>query len=438
MSVDPTIYRWDHYSDQPATIDGRVKRKLRRRGWSDEWRKWARALSLPSFLVRMLRDKRPFQPYFNDDRIGLCINLERPFEGKRVLSGSEILEMIEPLELRRIAIRIPLNDIDRLDQYVEFIGHFSRYEILVVLLQERGFIEDKGKLEQALRRIFSALAGVVARYQIGNAVNRLKWGFVSQREYFVFFQTAWNLRNREFPDTELLGGAVIDFELQEHLGALYNRFRFEYDGYASLLYVDRRGAPENRQFGFDLIRKIELLRHLVDRSGNVRTLGRASLWITEVNWPLRETGPFSPSLDDCRVGEVEQVRYLVRYYLLALATGAVAACFWHQLVAPGYGLIDNRGGRVRRRPAFQGFATLCRLFNGAELVDFKTQDELGYYRFTARKAGTEVIALWRRHGQVDIIVPANKQAIGIEGEWMGVAGGESVTIGESVVYLTEA
>ena len=58
-------------------------------------------------------------------------------------------------------------------------------------------------------------------------------------------------------------GAVIDFELPEHLGSLYNRFAFRYDGYASLLYVDRRGAPENRQFGFDLSAKIDLLARLV-------------------------------------------------------------------------------------------------------------------------------------------------------------------------------
>ena len=155
----------------------------------------------------------------------------------------------------------------------------------------------------------------------------------------------------------------------------------KYDGYAALLYVDRRGAPENRQMGFDLEGKIELLHRIMKESRNLDST-KPRLWITEVNWPLRDTGAHSPSLGASQVGEDEQLRYLVRYYLLALATGKVEACYWHQLVAPGYGLIDNRGGTVRERSAFRGFATLCRLFNGARIERFSRQDELGHYRLT--------------------------------------------------------
>ena len=306
-----------------------------------------------------------------------------------------------------------------------------------MILQDRGFIEDKERLERALRRIFTALAGVVERYQIGNAANRLKWGFLSQREYFEFFRAAWDLRNREFPDFELLGGAVIDFELPEHLGALYNRFPFTYDGYAALLYVDRRGAPERKQFGFDLLGKIDLLARFVAGSGKVPARGEPSLWITEVNWPLLDTGRYAPAMDDSRVGEIEQLRFLVRYFLLALATGSVAACFWHQLVAPGYGLIDNRNGTVRKRPAFHGFATLCRLFNGAEIEGFSRQEELGCYRLEARKDGAEIVALWRCGGTVSIPIPPHKKAIGVEGEPLDIATGQSVTISDSTVYLVD-
>lgn len=438
MNVDKTVFRWDRYSDQPATIGGRAKSTLRLLGVRDEPRKWLLTLTLPRFLLARLAYGRRLEAYRSDHRIGLCINLERPFEGKRILSAPEIAGIIRPLNLRRIAIRIPLHDIDRLEEYIEFIGHFAEYEILGVILQDREHIEDRGELERALRRIFAALAGVVARYQIGNAVNRLKWGFVTQREYLEFFEAAWNLRNREFPALELLGGAVIDFELSEHLGSLYNRFGFQYDGYASLLYVDRRGAPESRQLGFDLSAKIDLLARFVAASRRVREREEPSLWITEVNWPLQDTGRHAPAMDDSRVGETEQLRYLVRYFLLALASGSVAACFWHQLVAPGYGLIDNRGGAIRMRPAFRGFATLCRLLNGARIEGFRRQDELGYYRLAARQEETEVLALWRCEGTVSIPLPPNKTAIGIEGEALDIQAGQPVTIGESTVYLVDA
>ena len=198
------------------------------------------------------------------------------------------------------------------------------------------------------------------------------------------------------------------------------------------------GLRRNRQFGFDLSGKIDLLARLAGSGGKVSSPGRPAVWITEVNWPLENTGRHAPSLDDCRVGESEQLVFLVRYFLLALASGSVSACFWHQLVAPGYGLIDNRGGAVRKRPAFHGFATLCRLFNGARIEAFERQNRLGHYRLTARKDGAEIIALWRLGGAVSISMPPGKKAIGIEGDAMDIRAGQPVTIGESAVYLVDA
>ena len=160
-------------------------------------------------------------------------------------------------------------------------------------------------------------------------------------------------------------------------------------------------------------------------------------WITEVNWPLNNTGRYSPTLDNCCVEEREQLFFLVRYYLLVLATGSVVACYWHQLVAPGYGLIDNRGGIVRERPAFRGFATVCRLFNGAQIEQFSRQDDLGYYQLTARKDGIEILALWCCGRETTIPMPPNKQAFDIEGRPVAVAAGHPVTISDSAIYLVD-
>jgi len=438
VDVDKSIFRWDGYSDQPATIGRRIRRRLRLHGAREDLKKRLASLSLPWVLLRHWLpwpSRKRFEAYHNDDRIGLCLNLERPVGDKKILSAPEIAGILGSLNLRRIAVRIPLHDLDRLEDYVAFIGQFAEYEVLIVVLQDREFIEDKAKLETALRRIFRAFVGVVECYQIGNAVNRIKWGFISPREYLEFFEIAWKLRNREFPGVKLLGGAVIDFELPDHLGALRNHFSFRYDGYAAQLYVDRRGGPENRQFGFDLSGKIDLLARLATNGRKVSSPGMPALWITEVNWPLRDTGRHAPSLDDRRVGESEQLVFGVRYLLLALASGQVAACFWHQLVAPGYGLIDNRGGAVRKRPAFHGFATVCRLFNGAVIEGFDRQDELGHYRLRARKNGVEITALWRLGGAVSIPMPPGKKAIGIEGDPKAIRPGQPVTISESAVYL---
>lgn len=436
MIVDKSIFRWDGYSDQPATVDRRVKRRLRWRSIGSVLKSLSSVLLLPRPVLGAIVRREAPRGHANDDAIGLCVNLERPFEDKKILSGAELAEIVETLNLRRIAVRIPLSDIDNLQDYVDFIRQFPGYRILGVILQDRSTIEDPAKLESALESIFASLCGVVDCYQIGNAVNRLKWGFVSVDEWLEFFKVAWDLRNRKFPHIRLLGGAVIDFDLLDHCRSLRNGYPFGYDGYASLLYVDRRGAPENRQMGFDLENKIRVLRRIIE-SGNKVDGADARLWITEVNWPLEDTGRYAPAMDHCRVGEREQLHYLVRYYLLALATGSVAACYWHQLVAPGYGLIDNRADVVRKRPAFHGFATLCRLFNGARIERFNRQDELGYFRLAARKDGMEIQALWCCGREATITMPPDKRAVDIEGRPMSVTAGDMVTISDSVSYLVD-
>ena len=435
-NVDKSIFRWDGYSDQPATLDGHAKRRLRLRSFPSIARKLLSVVLLARPVVQAIVRRRTIRTHSSECSIGICLNPERPFANKRVLSAPEILDIVKPLNLQRIAIRIPLSDMDRLGEYVEFIRQFHEYEILVVVLQDRSTIEDPELLETCLESIFSALSGIVDRFQIGNAVNRLKWGFLSVDEWLGFFGVAWNLRNRRFPHIKLLGGAIIDFELQDHCRSLWNGFPFTYDGYASLLYVDRRGAPENRQMGFDLEGKIDLLCRLME-NGNKADSRDARLWITEVNWPLRDTGPFAPALGDSRVGEREQLLFLVRYYLIALATGSVAAVYWHQLIAPGYGLIDNRDGVVRKRPAFDGFATLCRLFNGAVIEDFRRQGTNGHYQLTARRNGVVVLALWCNGRESTLSMPAKKQAMDIVGRPIPVTTGQPVAIGESVVYLVD-
>ena len=436
MNIDKSIFRWDHYSDQPAIVDNRIKRRVRWRTLGSVLKKLSTIVFLPRPLLHSIFRQRQFHPYVNDDCIGLCVNLERPFQGKKILSHSRICDIVKRLNLNRVAVRIPLSDIGNLREYVKFIEHFSEYKILVVILQDRNAIEDPKQLEDGLERIFHSLSDTVDCYQIGNAVNRLKWGFVSQDEWFEFFRVAWNLRNRKYPNIKLLGGAVIDFELLDHCRALRNGFPFKYDGYASLLYVDRRGAPENRQMGFNLEMKVDLLSRIME-CGNMVRPADARPWITEVNWPLSNTGRHSPASGSGQVGEREQLLYLVRYYLLVLASGVVEACYWHQLVAPGYGLIDNRGAAVRERPAFRGFATLCRLFNGAHIEWFGRQDELGHYQLTARKDGKEIVALWCHGKEATIAMPPGKKAVDIEGRAMSVTADQPVTISESTIYLLD-
>ncbi len=138
------------------------------------------------------------------------------------------------------------------------------------------------------------------------------------------------------PESSCSGPPVIDFEYHVTAAVLnLKRAGFRFDAVSALLYVDRRGAPENRQAGLDTVAKVLLLKAIAETARNAA--GRC--WITEVNWPLRE-GPHSPAGRDVSVDEETQADYLVRYYLLALGTGLVERVFWWQVVARGYGLVD--------------------------------------------------------------------------------------------------
>ena len=227
-------------------------------------------------------------------------------------------------------------------------------------------------------------------FQVGQAINRSKWGIWNVREYVELARAAEEIL-RPYRGVELLGPSVIDFEY--HVTAAVLNLRdpgFRFDAVSALLYVDRRGAPENRQAGLDTEDKALLLRAIAGTARN----SSSRCWITEVNWPLRE-GPHSPAGRDVSVDEEAQADYLVRYYLLTLSTGLVERVFWWQVVARGYGLVDPADpAHPRRRPSFHALKTLVRELDGARLEEvLAAPPPARLYRFR-RPDGTEVVVGW--------------------------------------------
>jgi hypothetical protein len=52
------------------------------------------------------------------------------------------------------------------------------------------------------------------------------------------------------------------------------------------------------------------------------------------------------------VSESEYARFMTDYFEIAEKTGKIARIYWHQLIAPGYGLVDNRDNTIRKTEAF--------------------------------------------------------------------------------------
>jgi hypothetical protein len=273
--------------------------------------------------------------------------------------------LVDELGVESLLIRFPLWDIEKIDNYIEFVNSFKGKDIVINILQDRAHIEDKALLKRDIRVLFEkfSLHTDVELFQVGNAINRKKWGFFTIKEYLTFYKIVQDIRDEKFPHFKLIGSSVIDFEFHYTVRSLFNLYKIRYDIFSSLLYVDRRGSPENSQMGFNLQKKIKLLKAILKLSP--KSTNR--LFITETNWPIKDTAPYAPTSEKECVGFEDYAFYMVLYHIIALISGAKRV-YWHQLIAPGYGLIDNRED-IKRYPAFNAYKTMIELLKGATLIE---------------------------------------------------------------------
>lgn len=429
-----SIYKWDVFSDQPEIIKNKTaKRQLYRLGAIGSIKTFLAALLVtPLAFFIFLLGKRTLK-HSKINNIGLCINIDQPLPSKAAVTSSQLQQLTEELGVDNLLIRLPLADIENLQTHIDFIKTFKNKNLLINILQDRRHIENPSLLHTSLKNIFTALDGTCSTYQIGNAVNRRKWAFISLDEYFNFFHTAQHLQQQEFPHIKLIGASIIDFELPNFVRSLFHLQPIKYNATAALLYVDRRGAPENTQMGCDLISKINwfsTLTRLSSKTGN-------ELWITETNWPLESTEPFAPAVGECMVSEQLQAAYLARYYLLMFASGKVTLCYWHQLIAPGYGLIDNREQQHKKRKAFYAFKLLIQLFNNAEVTDYVENKKTGLYQLTVKNSQGSVLAVWANGAALNYTLGDHKQIIDITGNAVTADKNKQIFIDDNVSYILD-
>ena len=355
---------WDKYSDQPALLKDKIyKKKMRKRELSSLIKTYLLSLIiLPISIVLMPFIKR--KQIKSEEFLSLGIDFQREPE----LS----LKIINELKISRILLRVKLWEIDSLDELKNFILACKNKKITLKVLQDREHIEDLELLKKDLTLIFSTLDKLVDIYEIGSTINRTKWGFFSVDEYSRFYKTAYDLRDEQFPHAKLIGSGVIDFEYHFTAHTLFNFFKYKYDGVSALLYVDRRGAPENTQIGFALSDKIALLSTMVWLSPK----SQHSLHITETNYPLSGTKPYAPTSEYECIDEQSYADFMLRYHLLAFASQQVDSISWHQLIAKGYGLIDNIDG-INYRPAFKTYKYMAESLQKAQFL--RLDIKRGYY-----------------------------------------------------------
>ncbi|MGB5964436.1 MAG: glycosyl hydrolase [Sulfurimonadaceae bacterium] len=370
---------WDYNSDQPYQLKERsFKKAMRKKEFFSLIATIFSTLSILPLAI-LLQSFIPKRSIATDDFFGMSINLDKEPEATK--------KLVDELELTTLLIRFPLWEMGRLEEYVDFVKGYKDKKIVLNVMQDREHVEEHTLLKRDLEKLFSAFSPYIDSFQIGSTINRAKWGFFSVQEYLRFYTVAYRLKTADFPKVKLLGPSVIDFEYHFSVHALFNFFRLKYDAVSALLYVDRRGAPENTQMGYDLIKKIDLLDTLAFLSPKAKR----KLYITETNWPISNTAPYAPTSEYECIDEESYANFMVRYYLLAFASQKAECVYWHQLIAPGYGLIDNREG-LHKRPAFAAFKTMHTLLKKMSLLSFKQKNAI--YTLVAKNSRQTTTVKW--------------------------------------------
>jgi hypothetical protein len=351
-------FSWNPYADQPHNFAPRRERF------------WHHFRYVPSYLSLVASNFRKAFPVLSlyrkyrdsmyDERVKFehCFGISiSPMESR----NDEVFSCLKDLGIQQTLIRIPSWERGKLDLYQRFIerARENAFDVILALLQQRMDVKNPKGWVSFLEEIFSRFSTMCSYFEIGHAWNRTKWGVWDYREYLRLAEPAVSLAEKY--RVKLLGPAVIDFEFHLYPSVLEE---IPFDKVTTLLYVDRVGAPENKQFGWDTSRKIALLKAIVD--GCVQK--KQDLWITEVNWPLEGTGIYSPAVGRANVSEENQANYLTRYFILCLASGLVGRIYWWQLVAPGYGLIDSRQKVWRKRPGFFAFKHMVDCLGGSVFI----------------------------------------------------------------------
>ena len=286
------------------------------------------------------------------------------------------------------------------------------HPLAVALVQDRRAILDPPCWDAFAEEALARVGDIAEWVEVGHAVNRVKWGLWRLKEYRALVEPIAR-RAADYPGVRWMGPAAIDFEY--HRLAAFLREApagFRFNALSHHLYVDRRGAPENTQAGFDLEGKLALARALAQ----VSPACEDRLIISETNWPLLGTGVYSPvgspyespgpRFNDPSVTEEDYANFMIRYLVAAIGSGLAERVYWWRLVARGYGLVDDSDPAAwRPRPAYEALRTLLGLVGrgrfvrrrpspkGTRILEFETADR------------ATVALAWSFRGEQDVDLP---------------------------------
>jgi hypothetical protein len=429
---------WRH-PIREARLKQQAARDPLRRGYPaprDMWI-WDERTGQP--LHAMLRDERarhfPTSRYFRlfGDTVRAAAGVRREYrplvEGafrQPVALAGRIGMAIDPSPALRDRELALLAGIGRIPAFVRFYHHETRerrrdrvelvnalhragHAVAIALVQDRNAVRNPSAWRDFATDVLEAVAPIVESVEVGHSVNRTKWGIWGLDDVRALYAPVPDLHAR-YPTVRFIGPAAIDFDYTFVLSALREwPVDIPLSALSYQLYVDRRGAPENPQNGFALVEKLALARAIA-RSNR---LGMDRVIVSEVNWPVARTAPYSPvgppyvfpwqGPTDVGTSEDEYADYMIRYLALALASGLTERVYWWRLVARGFGLVDDSdSAALRPRPAYPILCAFHTLLGDSTFVSARLPalagNRQGRYRLAFRREDGETVVLTYAHG----------------------------------------
>ncbi|MFG1497412.1 lipopolysaccharide kinase InaA family protein [Saccharospirillum sp. HFRX-1] len=418
---------WDEYSGQPSVMLRSPERRRERRG-ADIWPTLFSNLRKSWSIWRSYRQLKSdsFQTEVNmNGRFGVCVEVDETFEQQ--------LQQLKQTPGLSVFVRLYFHlGQPHLDAAAEAIKQLAEagHPVGIGLVQSRQAVLDPAAWQAFMAKALARVHSHIHCVEIGHAVNRVKWGLWNLEEMSSLWHGAAQLK-AQYPEIQFIGPAVNDFEFQ-YYPPLLDAGGEAVDALSCHLYVDRRGAPENAQNGFTTLEKA-LLGKAIAKSYN-----KTGFYITEVNWPLQNTGLYSPlagayqynnqSESRLHINELDSAAYMIRYALITLCSGATERLWWWRLAHPGFGLVDNKGG-WRERPGWKALLQFHRTVGQASFEKRKIKDGITWWYFD------NCIVAYSLDAGTAILPPADHIPYTLLGEPIKHETGQPLALDDSPIYF---
>lgn len=405
LQQEKNYWLWDEKSAQAMAILSRSSKKKLRKFSSVIKLIINNLFSLPKifWVYRQLLTKVYKHPVRLSDRIAIAIHPSY-WQHERVL--------LEELQNIPAFIRFYCHEGEpQWSEGIQLVRTLKQrgVKVMVALVQNRKAIIDKTRWNKFLEFIVPEVHQLVEWIEVGHAINRVKWGIWNSEEYAELCQAIF-CYCQQYPKLRFIGPAVIDFEWYRIVDALKQLpKKIKFHALSQHLYVDRRGAPENFQGKFSTLEKCAVSKAIACVSKRCEN----RLVVSEFNWPIKNTGVYSPIgspytapewfRDMPGVTEEEYACYLIRYLTIALCSGLVEQAVIWRLSAHGYGLVDDLDN-FRKRPAFNALRFYLEQLSTAKFIaKHHSASDLYLFEFNSNKH--TILLAWTTKPAIDYEIP---------------------------------